>query len=56
MRLRNRGKKKVAKKMKYIRYMVNKDLLDIPSAKRLITGHVGYMKIADVDGIVKKYF
>lgn len=56
MRLRNRGKKKVAKKIKYIRYMIENKNMNLHDAKRLLTGHVGYMKIADVAGIVKKYF
>lgn len=56
MKLRNRGKKKVAKKMKYIRWGIENRMISISDAKRLLTGHVGYMKIADVDGIVKKYF
>ena len=56
MRLRNSGKKKVAKKIKYIRYMIENKNISIFEAKKLLTGHVGYMKIANVDGIVKKYF
>lgn len=56
MKLRNRGKKKVVKKMKYIRHMLDNNNLDLFSAKKLLAGHVGYMKVADVSGIVKKYF
>jgi len=56
MKLINRGKKKVVKKIKYIRYMIENGKTDISSAKRLLTGHLGYMQIADVGGIVKKYF
>lgn len=56
MKIRNSGKKKLVKKMKCIRYMAETGKIDISYAKKLLTGYVGYMKIADVDGIVKKYF
>ena len=42
--------------MKYIRYMIENKNMSIKDAKRLLTGHVGYMKIANVEGIVNKYF
>lgn len=56
IRLRTRGKKKVVQKLKYIRYNIRKGNMSIPDAKRLLAGHMGYMCIARVDGIVKKYF
>ncbi len=56
MRIRNRGKKKVVNKLKYVRYMIKQNEMSIREAKRLLVGHVGYMKIADVKGIVQKYF
>ncbi len=56
LRLRNRGKKKVVQKLKYIRYSLKQGNMSIEDAKRLLAGHMGYMCIADVRGIVKKYF
>lgn len=56
LRLRNRGKKKVVQKLRYIRYNLKQGNMTIEDAKRLLAGHMGYMCIADVRGIVKKYF
>lgn len=56
LRLRNRGKKKVVQKLKYIRYNLKQGNMTIEYAKRLLAGHIGYMCITDVRGIVKKYF
>lgn len=56
LRLRQRGKKKVVQKLKYIRYNLKQGNMTIIDAKRLLAGHMGYMCIADVRGIVKKYF
>ena len=36
--------------------MKENENMNFRDARRLLTGHVGYMKIADVDGIVSKYF
>ena len=36
--------------------MIKKDSITIQEAKRLLSGHNGYMSIADVQGIVDKYF
>lgn len=55
LRLRQRGKK-VVQKLKYIRYNLKQGNMTIIDAKRLLAGHMGYMCIADVRGIVKKYF
>lgn len=56
LKLRNRGKKKVVQKLKYIRYNLKNMNMTIKEAKRLLAGHMGYMSIADVQGIVNKYF
>ena len=56
MYLRNKGKKKLIKKLKYIRKNIVRENITVEEAKRSINGHVGYMKIADVNNLVKKYF
>ena len=56
MYLRNKGKKKLVRKLKYIRKSIRKKNITIEDARKSLTGHVGYMNIADVDDLVTKYF
>lgn len=56
MYLRNKGKKRIIKKLKKIREMAENEKIDIEEIKRKLTGHIGYMKIADVKELVDKYF
>ena len=30
--------------------------INVDEAKQMLVGHIGYIKIANVDGFVKKYF
>lgn len=56
MYLRNKGKKKLIKKLKYIRKNIAFRNITVEEARRSLAGHVGYMKIADVRELVNKYF
>ena len=56
MNLRNKGKKKLVKKLKYLRYNLRKGNITVEEAKRKIAGHVGYIRIANISKIVYKYF
>ena len=55
MRLRNKGKKKFVKKLKWIRYNFRKGDISVKDAKRYIAGHLGYIVHANISGIAKKY-
>lgn len=56
LRIRNKGKKKLVKKLKWIRYNFRKGNMSVKEAKRYIAGHLGYIVHADIYGITKKYF
>lgn len=56
MRIRNKGKKKLVQKLKWIDYNFSCGNISITDAKRYFAGHLGYIKHADISGIVKKYF
>lgn len=56
MYLRNKGKKKLIKKLKYIRKNIKLKNITIEDCKRSLAGHVGYIKIANVEKLILKYF
>ncbi|MBQ8044241.1 MAG: group II intron reverse transcriptase domain-containing protein [Clostridia bacterium] len=55
MRIRNKGKKKLVAKLKWIEYNFSCGNISVAEAKRCFVGHLGYIKHADISGIVKKY-
>lgn len=55
LRLRNKGKKKLVKKLKWIRYNFRNGKLCINDAKKYFAGHLGYIAHANIYGITKKY-
>jgi len=55
IRIRAKGKKKFVSKLKWIDYYFNKGIINTKEAKRYIAGHLGYIKHADISGIIKKY-
>ena len=55
MRIRDKGKKKFIKKLKWIDYNFNKGLINAKEVKRYIVGHLGYILHADISGLSKKY-
>ncbi len=55
MRIRDKGKKKLVRKLKWIDYNFSCGNISVLDVKRYFAGHLGYIKHADVYGIVKKY-
>jgi len=55
MRIRNKGKKKLVAKLKWIDYNFSCGNISVSDAKRYFAGHLGYIKHADISGIVKKH-
>lgn len=55
MRIRDKAKKKLVAKLKWINYNFSKGYISVTDAKRCFAGHLGYIKHADIYGIVKKY-
>ena len=56
MNLRNKGKKKLIKKLKYLRYNLKNGSITVEETKRKLAGHAGYIGIANIERIVDKYF
>lgn len=56
MQIQNKGKKRLVNKLKKIRYLIKNDQITVEEASKSICGHVGYLKCANVDSLVKKYF
>lgn len=56
VRINKRGKKSIVKKLGKIRYMFKNGEINVDEAKQMLVGHIGYVKIANVDSFVKKYF
>ena len=56
MNLRNKGKKRLIKKIKSVKEKLRNGDISVNEAKVLLAGNIGYINIARVDGLVKKYF
>ena len=55
MRIRDKGKKKLLSKLKWIDHNFNCGNINVSDAKRYFAGHLGYITHANISGIVKKY-
>lgn len=56
LKIREKGKRKLKEKLKFVRYNIKKGNIDIDKATSLIKGHIGYMCHANVDNLVKRLF
>lgn len=56
IRLRQKGKKKLKRKIKLLKYKIRNGEMSSKDAKKYLCGHFGYMKYASSDGLVKKLF
>ncbi|MEG1990046.1 MAG: reverse transcriptase/maturase family protein [Clostridia bacterium] len=56
VKIRVTGRKKLIKKIKYIRYKITNNLIDFKDVSRLLCGHIGYIKYANIGNILNKYF
>ena len=53
--LRNKGKKTFIKKIKKVRNLLEEGKITVNDVKKSIAGNIGYIQIANVDNLVKKY-
>lgn len=56
MNLRNKGKKRLIKKLKKIRGELKEGKITVNEARKSLAGNIGYIKMANVDKLVSKYF
>ena len=56
LKLRERGKKAIKKKVKYLKEEVKKGNISSKEASRFICGHLGYMKYANTRNLEEKLF
>ena len=56
LKIRDKGKKKLKKKIKYLRYEIKNGRMTSKDAKRYLAGHLGYLKIANTYNLEKKLF
>lgn len=56
LKIRDKGKKKLKKKIKYLRYEIKNGRMTSKDAKRYLAGHLGYLKIANTRNLKLKLF
>ena len=56
LKIRDRGKRKLKKKVKELKYKIRVGELDSKEAKKCLCGHFGYIKYADVRNLSNKLF
>ena len=56
MKLRDRGKKKIKKKVKYLKNQIKNGNMNSKEAKKYLCGYFGYMKYANVYNLSNKIF
>ena len=56
LKIRDKGKKKLKKKIKYLRYEIKNERMTSKDAKRYLAGHLGYLKIANTKNLELKLF
>ena len=56
LKIRDKGKKKLKKKIKYLRYEIKNGRMSSKDAKRYLAGHLGYLKIANTRYLELKLF
>lgn len=56
LKIRDKGKKKLKKKIKYLRYEIKNERMTSKDAKRYLAGHLGYLKIANTKNLKLKLF
>ena len=55
LKIRDKGKKKLKKKIKYLRYEIKNGRMTSKDAKRYLAGHLGYLKIANTKNLELKF-
>lgn len=56
LKIRDKGKRKLKKKVKSLKEMIKTGEINSKEAKRYLAGHLGYMKIANVKNLKEKLF
>lgn len=56
MKLRDKGKRKLKKKVKKLTEEIYKGNISSKEAKKYLAGHLGYIKYANVNNLVEKLF
>ena len=56
LKIRNRGKQKLKKKIKKLKYEIKVGKISSKEARTYLNGHMGYIKIANVNHLVEKLF
>ena len=56
LKIRDRGKQKLKKKVKELKYKIRKGEINSKEAKRYLAGHMGYIHYANIYNLSKKLF
>ena len=56
MKLRDKGKRKLKKKVKYLKHEIKQGNMTSKEAKKYLAGHMGYIQYANVDNLLNKLF
>lgn len=56
LKIRDKGKRKLKKKIKYLKYEIKNGQMTSEDAKKYLAGHMGYIKIANVYNLTSKLF
>ena len=56
MKIRDKGKRKLKKKIKYLKYEIRNGKMTSKEAKKYLAGHMGYVKHANVNNLLNKIF
>ena len=56
MKLRDKGKRKLKKKVKYLKQEIKQGKMTSKEAKKYLAGHLGYIKYANTRNLLSKVF
>ena len=56
MKIRDKGKRKLKNKIKYLKQEIKNGNLTSKEAKKYLAGHMGYIKYANVNNLLEKLF
>lgn len=56
LKIRDKGKRKLKKKIKELKYYIKRGKISSKEAKQYLCGHIGYIQIANVNNLSKKVF
>lgn len=56
LKIRDKGKRKLKRKIKELKYNIKNGKMTYKDAKKYLCGHIGYIQIANVQGLNKNLF